>query len=158
MDKLAYLEELAERVKTGKIRTSEKPEDGAALLQDVCRIVTKELCNEIVDDITDPLTVHFEPGFPSWKHYMVYVNGYKDYEQVLQRMFTEKELDILWHNSHINDHLSEEQIKEQLIRQIGKLKMFTLVTQTIAGNPEQNRQSQMAIKATIKGLYNRLYE
>lgn len=158
MNKLAYLEELSVMVKNGEIKTSVEPGYGAAILQDICRIVTEDTCNRIEEDITNPFTAYYKPDHPSWKHFLIYSNGYMDYEQVVLSMFTEKELDILWQNSHINDHLSEEQIKEQLIKQIGKLKMFTLVSQTVACNPEQNRQYQMAIKATIKGLYNRLYE
>ncbi len=158
MDKLSYIEELATMVRTGEIQTSLSPDDGAALLMDAGRIVTESIYNDIVSDITNPFTIHFSPDYPSWKHFLADVNGCKDYEKILNTLFTEKELDILWNNSHISESLSEEQIREQLIKQIGKLKMISLVSKTLEGAGRTENQAQISIKAYIKGLYNLLYE
>lgn len=158
MDKVAFLEELCIMVNAGEIRLVEGKEDATRLLQDIKRIVIESLCGEIVDDITDPAMGYYAPEFSSWKEFLIYCNGNGDYETILRSDFNNQDLEELWQNSHIAEEMSEEQIRQEMIRQIGQLKMISVMGRTAAANQDKVQRIKRGIKARITGLYNLLYE
>lgn len=159
MNHLAFLDELLVMVNTGEINTVEGKNDSIEMLQNIKMIVRRELCNEVVRDVTDARTEYFAPEYESWKTFLSDCNGDADYEQVLEDSFTEEELEILWQSSHITEELTEEQVKEDILLQIGQLKMLEIVNRKHkARNPIKALEMTAEIKARLQGLYNMLYE
>ncbi len=160
MDKLSLLDELLVKVNTGEIKTdTEDNEVAAKILSEIRQVIEAATYAEIVQDVTDLHTGYFAPEYPSWKHYLNDCNGYEDYRTVLEQAFTNEELEALWQNSHIEEEMTEAQIKEDICKQIGQLKMIQLVQKTSTmRNPKKVRTMIEGMKARIIGLYNILYE
>lgn len=160
MDKLTLLDELIIRIRTEEIKTVEASnKESAEILIEIRQLVEKALYDEVVGDITNYQTEYYAPEYDSWKQFLADCNGYEDYEKVLDSKFEEKELEALWQASHIAEDMDEIRIKEEMMFQIGQLKMLFLVHKWAKPiNPEKNRQRMAEIEARIKGLYNMLYE
>ncbi|MBQ9135969.1 MAG: hypothetical protein IJX66_07765 [Lachnospiraceae bacterium] len=160
MDKLSLLDELLVKVSTGEIKTDTGDKETVAkILSEIRQVIEVATYAEIVQDVTNLHTGYFAPEYPSWKHYLIDCRGDEDYRTVLEQAFTNEELEALWQNSHIEEEMSEKQIKEDICRQIGQLKMIQLVQKTSTPrNPEKARTMIEGMKARIVGLYNILYE
>lgn len=159
MDYLKLLNDLLIMVKTGEIKLEEDARYAEAMLRKIQSIVRDALYEMVVRDVTDMETEYYAPEHESWKAFMLWRNGYQDYETVLNESFQEKELEALWQNSHIAEDMPESKIKEEMMQQIGQLKMISLVSKT--ASPEKSpkvRSLEESIKARIRGLYNMLYE
>lgn len=156
---LAFLDELLVMVKTGEINTVEGKEDSIEMLENIKMIVRRELCHEIVRNVTDARTEYFAPEYEAWKTFLSDCNGDADYEQVLEDSFTEEELESLWQSSHITEEMTQEEIKADILLQIGQLKILEKVNKTHkASNPVSMLHVTSEIKARIQGLYSMLYE
>ncbi|MBD5536785.1 MAG: hypothetical protein HDQ99_14270 [Lachnospiraceae bacterium] len=159
MDCLKLLNDLLIMVKTGEMELEEDARYAEAMLRKIQDIVRDALYEMVVRDVTDTETEYYAPEHESWKAFMLWRNGYQDYETVLNESFQEKELEALWQNSHIAEEMPESKIKEEMMQQIGQLKMISLVSKTASSEKSQKvRSLEESIKARIRGLYNMLYE
>lgn len=159
MNCLKLLDNLLIMVKTGEIKLGVDGLDAEEELYAIRNIVVESLYDEIVCDVTDIKTEYYAPEYASWRKYLSDCDGNADYEGVLFESFEEKELEALWQNSHIAEDMSESKIKEELLQQIGQLKMISLVSKTASPDKSSKARSlEESMKARIKGLYNMLYE
>lgn len=160
MGKLSLLDELEIMINTGEITTAESKEEALASIKAIKKMVERQIMQEIWNDVTNYDMGYYAPEHPDWQHYLNWLNGGEDYEQVLATKYTNTELEVLWQNSHISESLTEKKIKEDLTLQIGQLKMIFLLHR-MGGKPcrpEKMESIIQEIKARIKGLYNILYE
>lgn len=159
MDCLKLLNDLLIMVKTGEIKLEEDVAEVEAMLRMIRNTVKDALYERVVLDVTDMQTGYYAPEYASWKEYLSDCDGNKDYEDVLFESFEEKELEALWQNSHIAEDMPESKIKEEMMQQIGQLKMISLVSKTASPvKSPKARSLEESLKARIKGLYNMLYE
>ncbi|MBD5480820.1 MAG: hypothetical protein HDR14_16320 [Lachnospiraceae bacterium] len=159
MDCLKLLNDLLIMVKTGEIKLEEDAAEVEAMLRMIRNTVKDALYERVVRDITDMETEYYAPEYASWREYLSDTDGNKDYEDVLFESFEEKELEALWQNSHIAEDMPENKIKEEMMQQIGQLKMISLVSKTASPvKSPKARSLEESLKARIRGLYNMLYE
>ncbi len=159
MDCLKLLNDLLIMAKTGEIKLEEDARDVEAMLRMIRNTVKDALYERIVLDVTDMETEYYAPEYASWKEYLSDCDGNGDYEDVLFESFEEKELEALWQNSHIAEDMPENKIKEEMMQQIGQLKMISLVSKTASPvKSPKARSLEESLKARIRGLYNMLYE
>ncbi len=159
MNKLTLLDELITMFNNGEIVLRENQSIYTELLFDIKQIVEGALYDEIIRDITNMHTEYFAPEYDTWKSLLADCDGTEDYKVMLEN-FEEYELEQLWQNSHITHEYAEDQIKQEIIMQICKLKKLKLMErkskQICKGLEPQNDMSM--IVARIKGLYEMLYE
>ena len=159
MNCLKLLDDLLVMVKAGEIELGEEAHDAEEELHIIKKIVKESLYNEIVCDVTDIKTEYYAPEYASWREYLSDCDGNADYEDVLFESFEEKELEALWQNSHIAEDMSESKIKDEMLQQIGQLKMISLVSKSASPAKSSKAHSlEESMKARIRGLYNMLYE
>lgn len=160
MDKLTLLDELIIRIQSGEIKTvMATNKESELVLREVKMIVEKALYEDVVKDVTGYRTEYYAPEWDSWKQFLAECNGYADYQKILNEKFTECELAELWQESHIAEDMEEDEIKKELISQIGQLKIFaSLCREKKPVNPEKAMQGIVKMQARIQGLYNMLYE
>ncbi len=159
MNCLKLLDDLLVMVKAGEIELGEEAPDAEEELHVIKKIVKESLYNEIVCDVTDIKTEYYAPEYASWREYLSDCDGNADYEDVLFESFEEKELEALWQNSHIAEDMSESKIKDEMLQQIGQLKMISLVSKSASPAKASKAHSlEESMKARIRGLYNMLYE
>ncbi len=157
MNKLALIDELIAMNKTGEIKFEEPKKDVENMLREIRKSVWTDLQREIERDVTGIHTGYFAPEFDSWKQFLNYCNGNEDYEQALDS-FSDSQLEILWQNSHIVETLDEMQIKTEMVKLIGQLKILDVAGRTSTAGAEKRLKTMEAIEARILGLYNILYE
>ncbi len=158
MDKLALLDTLIEMVQEGKLELLDDSQKAETVLWDIKLTIQRALHDEVMSDITKNTCTYYAPEYPSWREYLEDCNGNSDYRKALQ-YFDEHELDELWQNSHISEDLNEQQIKEEMMMQIGQLKMLEIVGRKLVPvNSEQHKRMMDYIRARLIGLYNILYE
>lgn len=163
MGKLSFLESLEEMISTGEVIPEEGKEEGIKQLHKIKEIVEQQLIMEIYRDITAYDTAYYAPEHSDWQHFLVWLNGEKDYAEVLRQNYTNEVLEELWQYSHISENMTEKEIKKDLALQIGQLKMLSLLDKIDAKplNPQKMNIAvgmKAKIKARITGLYNILYE
>lgn len=158
MDKLALLDTLIEMVQEGNLELLDESQNAETVLWDIKLTIQRVLQDEVMSDITKNTLTYYAPEYPSWREYLEDCNGNSDYKKVLQN-FDEHELDELWQNSHISEDLNEQQIKEEMVMQIGQLKMLEIVgRKLVPANSEQHKRMVDYIRARLIGLYNMLYD
>ena len=159
MNCLKLLDDLLIMVKTGEITLEEDAREAEAMLHMIQNTVRDALYERVVLDITDMQTEYYAPEYASWKEYLSDCDGNADYKDVLFESFQEKELEALWQNSHIAEDMPENKIREEMLQQIGQLKMISLVSKTARPvKSPKARSLEESLKARIRGLYNMLYE
>lgn len=159
MNCLKLLDDLLIMVKTGEITLEEDAREAEAMLHLIQNTVRNALYERVVLDITDMQTEYYAPEYASWKEYLSDCDGNADYKDVLFESFQEKELEALWQNSHIAEDMPENKIREEMLQQIGQLKMISLVSKTASPvKSPKARSLEESLKARIRGLYNMLYE
>lgn len=159
MNCLKLLDDLLIMVKTGEIKLGMEVSEAEEELRIIQNVVRESLYAEIVCDVTDIKTEYYAPEYASWKEYLSDCDGNADYKDVLFESFQEKELEALWQNSHIAEDMPENKIREEMLQQIGQLKMISLVSKTASPvKSPKARSLEESLKARIRGLYNMLYE
>jgi len=159
MDKLAILDDLIAKIHIGEVvLEADTRVQYEKALRELRGLVKKDLREEIVRDITDLHTEYYAPEHDSWKAFLNHCNGGSDYAAVLEE-FDESELENLWQNSHIPEEMNEAEIRADMMCQIGKLKMLSIVNRDFDCTDHDKANEMISgIVARIKGLYNMLYE
>lgn len=160
MGKLSILQELETMINSGEIMLEEGKEEGIVQLRKIKEIVEQQLEVEIWKDITAYNTAYYAPEYPDWQHFLEWCNGDEDYSYVLRFNYTNQVLEEMWQNSHISEEMTEKQIKDDIVLQIGQLKMLAIL-EKMGGKPcnlQKMESIVRGIRARIAGLYNILYE
>lgn len=157
MDMLELIEILIVLFQNQEIKLRVPPREIEGLLRRIWQIVWADQQMEIIRDITDIHTEYFAPEFDSWHDFLNYCNGTDDYSRVLDG-YTEEQLELFWQNSHVQDAIDEMQIKTEMVKLIGQLKILDVVGRTSEAGAAKRLKTMEAIKARIIGLYNILYE
>lgn len=160
-NRLKVLDDLLSMVRTGEVDTGEDKDDLEWALLSVRRMVEDNLYQEIISDITDAETGFYAPEHKSWKEFLAFCNGYADYKEILEKEFSEAELDALWRYSHPEEEMSRGQMMVRVFNKLCELKMNALFD--VSAGPckvsiENKRRIGEMFKAAIKGIYNILYE
>lgn len=159
VNRLEVLNNLLTMVKGGEINTGMEQEDVEWALLSIREMVEESLYRNILADITDAETSYFAPEHGAWMDFLDFCNGYPDYKEILEKKFSEAELDSLWRCSHPDEDLSREQMMIRAFAKLCELKMNDVLESSGHNAAKENkRRIDEMLKATIKGIYNILYE